>query len=301
MFLQLLLLTGLALASPIHRSKHSVPRTWSRNYTDVVVFGDSFSDNGNGSYRISNGTWPPSQYFEGRFSNGPVWAELLASNLSAKLHDYAVGGSTTSNRLVQGFTGKGSTIPVPSTDEQVDGFLGNVPKSLDIPSTLFVVSGGLNDLFFQPNLSAYQSKDVLAQQVKKLQSAGAQDFVFFNYYDASTIPFDTFTTVENKAQNEKWSADFGRALTDLHASVPGSFYYDSAAELFPHLYYYGEPTAYGFDQLGAYGSCLVGTYQETPNVTLCDAPDTKVFWDEYHPTRVTHALFASGVLRELGK
>lgn len=47
-------------------------------FEGIVVFGDSLSDTGN-FYYISGDTYPVSPpYYNGRFSNGPVWIETLA-------------------------------------------------------------------------------------------------------------------------------------------------------------------------------------------------------------------------------
>ncbi|KAF9165657.1 hypothetical protein DFQ26_009600, partial [Actinomortierella ambigua] len=44
------------------------------NFTDIVVFGDSYADNGN-TYKLTKQQWPGSKYYHGRFSNGYVWPE----------------------------------------------------------------------------------------------------------------------------------------------------------------------------------------------------------------------------------
>lgn len=49
-------------------------------FSNVFFFGDSLSDTGNG-YTASGGTFPPSPYQDGRFSDGPLWVEYLASGL----------------------------------------------------------------------------------------------------------------------------------------------------------------------------------------------------------------------------
>ena len=64
----------------------------------LVVFGDSLSDNGN-LYEYMKHQLPVSPpYFEGRFTNGPVWVELLMkyyypTDSNAHLLDYAFGGA----------------------------------------------------------------------------------------------------------------------------------------------------------------------------------------------------------------
>src|SRR3954468_4438171 len=60
-------------------------------YSQIVVFGDSLSDTGN----VNNQTFgisPGSGYYEGRFSNGPVWVEGLATNLGVAAPTYSRGG-----------------------------------------------------------------------------------------------------------------------------------------------------------------------------------------------------------------
>jgi len=51
------------------------------DYNRVVSFGDSLSDNGNLAHNIPPFAGAPflPGYFDGRFSNGPTWIELLAN------------------------------------------------------------------------------------------------------------------------------------------------------------------------------------------------------------------------------
>jgi hypothetical protein len=57
------------------------PPLWAGQFREIVVFGDSTVDTGN-VFAASGQTSPdPSYYYQGRYSNGPVWVERLASNL----------------------------------------------------------------------------------------------------------------------------------------------------------------------------------------------------------------------------
>lgn len=49
-------------------------------YSSLTVFGDSLSDTGN-IFIATGGAQPPSNqpYFNGRFSDGPVWVDTLAA------------------------------------------------------------------------------------------------------------------------------------------------------------------------------------------------------------------------------
>jgi phospholipase/lecithinase/hemolysin len=72
--------------------------TSASSLNQMVVFGDSLSDNGN-LYEFMKHQLPLSPpYFKGRFSNGPVWVELIMEHYfpgKGKEHllDYAYGGA----------------------------------------------------------------------------------------------------------------------------------------------------------------------------------------------------------------
>lgn len=68
----------------------------------------------------------------------------MASHLSSKkILDLAYGGATVNNSRTQGYTGPGSTIPVPAVIDQVSQYLSKHPKADD--ESLYVVSGGANE------------------------------------------------------------------------------------------------------------------------------------------------------------
>lgn len=109
----------------------------------VIVFGDSLSDNGNGTYLLTNKKWPEDPaYFNGRFSNGPTWCEYVADSLGRQIRDDAFGGATLDNERVQGYTGRVSDIPVPSVFERIDIYLKeHKPNARE----LYIVSGAFQD------------------------------------------------------------------------------------------------------------------------------------------------------------
>jgi phospholipase/lecithinase/hemolysin len=109
-------------------------------YNNAFFFGDSLSDTGN-IFALTGGTQPPAPYFNGRFSNGPVWVEYLATGLGLPASatasllggtNFAFGGALTS--------GGG----IPSVLAQVGGVTG-AAGSLD-PNALYVVVAGGNDM-----------------------------------------------------------------------------------------------------------------------------------------------------------
>ena len=75
---------------------------FSSTYSKVIVYGDSHSDNGNVYRQLGI---PGAPYWNGRWSNGPVAVEDLATSLRAPLADNAWAGATTGiGNLVDGGT-----------------------------------------------------------------------------------------------------------------------------------------------------------------------------------------------------
>ncbi|KAF5346597.1 hypothetical protein D9758_013468 [Tetrapyrgos nigripes] len=235
--------------------------------------------------------------------------------------------STTSRELVQGLTGPGSSIAVPSIDEQVARFLASPPDHLSSNSShenarpLFFLLGGGNDVLFNPNITASRSVQVLLRLKDQLQVAYPEgDFVFLDYPNFARIPYSFYLSANGGSSDgvsasisKRVLATFFRELKALYEDVMldgirsstgglNNMRFVDIMPLFEEFDYYGEPEQYGMDPFGAYGSCLVGVYQETgsDNVTVCESPDRMAFWDEYHPTTHAHSWVARRVLDVLG-
>jgi len=100
-------------------------------YTHIVVFGDSLSDDGN-LFALDPSQVDAADYYQGRFSNGPVWVEYLAGAdlLDATLINNAYAGATTDG---------GS---VPSVKQQVSTY---VAAASALPDALYIIWIGAND------------------------------------------------------------------------------------------------------------------------------------------------------------
>src|SRR5262249_34260293 len=102
------------------------------DFGSMVIFGDSLSDVGN-AYNSDLHLDPTPPYYNGRFSNGPLWVEDLAASLSlanpapstSSGRDYAYGGV---------HTGSGTTREVifnfPNIGTQISSYLSsNTPPA----------------------------------------------------------------------------------------------------------------------------------------------------------------------------
>src|SRR5437588_718696 len=93
----------------------------------VVVFGDSYSDEGN--YATGAG------YYMGRFSNGPVWVEDLAPRIQLPTPvRSSAGGANATNFAYGGAVVDGASVNgVPSLSGQISLFLSrNTPAQPDL-------------------------------------------------------------------------------------------------------------------------------------------------------------------------
>lgn len=115
--------------------------------TSIVVFGDSLVDAGNAYIGTGGQTAQPELgYFNGRFTNGPEYTDLLNQRLFGTLttpylaggSNFAVGGARAADdRPLQGFT-------VPGLQSQFGLFL---TSGLQVdPGALYVINFGNNDV-----------------------------------------------------------------------------------------------------------------------------------------------------------
>src|SRR5579871_5109851 len=73
----------LSLASPTAQA--ATPK-----YSALYVFGDSYCDVGN-LFTVTGGAEPAAPYYNGRFSNGPLWGDHVAGFLGVPMKPSVLG------------------------------------------------------------------------------------------------------------------------------------------------------------------------------------------------------------------
>ena len=63
-------------------------------YNAIYVFGDSYCDVGN-VYTATKGAIPAAPYYNGRFSNGPIWIDHVASASGLPMAPYCLAARTS--------------------------------------------------------------------------------------------------------------------------------------------------------------------------------------------------------------
>jgi phospholipase/lecithinase/hemolysin len=261
--------------------------------TQIVAFGDSLSDTGNVSQATGGAIPPATQYYNGRFSNGPNWVDQLASRIGVADPtpslkggtDYAYGYAQT------GFGSSPTPVPgvsVPNLSTQVASYLtGNTPK----PGQLFTVWAGAND-FFNGQTNPSTPAANVASAVDSLAKAGATNFLVLNLPALGNTPLgSTLPSAQQQALNALSSAfnsDLSSVLKQLQASDPGiTIHTVDAATLLNQVQ--ANPTAYGLTN--ASDSALL-----TGNASQAG---TYLFWDSIHPTTAGDALVANEAVAQL--
>ena len=251
-------------------------------YSALYVFGDSLSDVGNTS-AATLGIEPGGGYFQGRFSNGPVYAERIAAGLGlgtltrsgAGGTNYAFGGAETNGP--GGFSG----LFVDSLVEQIDDYLPASPAS----DALFVAFIGANDLLNgQTNVAT--PLGVIQTQLQRLVDAGARNLLGINLPPLGLTP----SNLGNTALTNLSSA-FNDGLSGVYDALESAtpelnLMRLDASELFFELV--DDPAAFGFTNTTQQGIAVAGGTLEAPGY---------LFWDGVHPTRKTHELLALVALR----
>jgi outer membrane lipase/esterase len=273
--------------------------------TQLFVFGDSLSDQGNG-YLRTGGTFPPAPY-AGRASNGPVAVEYLAAGLGIPLAPSVAGGT---NYAVLGAATGPVTFAPPAPPITTDnyaavaygqpalsgtGVLAQVQafamsgSLFDPGSTLFFVWAGSNDLFINPSqTTAADAVQNLALALGTLYSLGARQFLVPNMPDLALTPWGRSLDPATQAGLSLLAGGFNAGLEQVlqqFDTLPGTGLsrFDSFAFLHE---VWANPAAYGFTN--ATSPCFTGDF--TIGATVCADPDSYVFWDGVHPSTATHQI-----------
>lgn len=309
-----------------------------RAYSNIYVFGDSLSDTGNlfnltsfaqesqALLGVDLPVIPPSPpYFEGRFSNGPLWVEKLAEELDIDLTPATelsvvspgseisspvtlIDGNTTNQSVNFAYalaqTGaNGSTEIgefVPGMERQVEFFVTDhlqADKAAD-SEALYILWGGSND-YFSPNADPEETIDNIEAEIESLYDVGGRNFLVVNLPDLGIIP---------EANNPELPAspEVLTALVNTHNSLLDS----TVDEL--------EDTLTGANLTILDINSLFGEVTENPEefgftnvtepfldpITLTPTagadPDEYLFFDTIHPTEAGHNLVFDSAKEALG-
>ncbi len=170
------------------------PRNLPSEIGELYVFGDLLSDTGN-LFEITSeafGTgFPSAPFFEGRYSNGRLWIESLASELGIAYNfdtNFALIGATTGldnvgnpfepNDVVE-------QLELPGTLAQVNNFIASNPN-VD-PNGLYTIWAGIYDFGLGVTDTTELVNNIITS-VENLANAGAKNVLVPNLPDLNRFP-----------------------------------------------------------------------------------------------------------------
>lgn len=264
----------------------------AQSYGRLIVFGDSLSDNGN-LYAATFNTQPTSPpYFQGRFSNGAVFTELLGFNAGRSAAGASVTGSI--NYAYGGARTDSSAFP-PGMRNQLLAYTGagGTFGANDLVSIL----GGANNIFqglpaagASPNPTGAIAPVISAAAadmtflVNSIAAAGAGTILVGNIPSLGNAPAFRGTPAAPLAEfaGTSFNSALLAGLMTTAAARPGT-----NIILFDVYKVGAALTANpgGFGLTNVTDACFNG-------FTVCATPNTYLFWDGVHPTAAGHQLIA---------
>jgi outer membrane lipase/esterase len=194
---------------------------------------------------------------------------------------------------------------VPSLTQQVNLYIAS---SDNVSNTRqFIIIGG-NDV--RDAIGAYLTgRPVAASQIivdaitaisdniQSLAASGAHDFLVGNVPDLGKVPAVTALGPLASALASNMTAQFNDALEVTLAGLETALdLHITRLDLFSFINsVVNDPIAYGL--LNVTDSCLVPAVQAD---AICEHPDSYLFWDGIHPTRIGHQLIAEEAITTLG-
>jgi phospholipase/lecithinase/hemolysin len=301
--------------------------------TGVFVFGDSLVDPGNDLRAAEQlGRFPfvsvpdgaptaDKGYFEGRFSNGYNFADLIANKalgLATKptfpygVAETLLGGLPPIGNRSEGdnlsFAYGGARViqgpdPAPALGAQVD-----IYDNFDAdPNAIYVVAIGANDVLSlvptggtpvtgaEADAALAAIANEIVKQVGELYSQGARHIVVADVPNVGAVP--AYAGAQDEAMRRSLVADYVHRVDDMVQAQLGALQRpaDSTLQQFHFAAYTdavtGDPATYGFTNVTQALTAQGGGLDPTGQGFL--------FFDKLHPTAQAHAQIASEIIDAL--
>ncbi|MDB9321998.1 MULTISPECIES: SGNH/GDSL hydrolase family protein [Cyanophyceae] len=281
-------------------------------FTGIYVLGDSLSDTGNTFSAIEAETGiglPPPPYFQGRFSNGPIWIDELAQKLNLDSPtpliqvangatptsgiNFAFGGATTTTANII----NGNLFGLPQQLGAFQTLLNTNQQPVD-PDALYILAFGSNDyvpttsLDFVPFTNPDQTLANISNAVQALASFGVKNLLVPNLSNLGDTPLALSLGQSVSNNLNQLTQDHNAGLSTLIAG----FNQNPALGLniipLDINSVFSNPQNLGFTNFTE--PCLNINTQ-----TLCNNPDEYLYWDFSHPTSPAHSLVADAAFLAL--
>jgi len=273
--------------------------------SNLLAFGDSLSDMGNGKNSILNVPDVP-PYWQGRFSNGRVWLEYMSDSYGVTT-TIGSGASPGDNRAFGGSqTGQGySYLLLPNVGTQISNYLTNVQTTIPSDAVVSLWSGGNDFLFGTGNANTIVTN--MESHIRQLEAAGATEFLLPNLPPLDKTPevMSRTQTQQNNIASEVvlYNQKLSGLANNLSAELGITIHFVDAWSIFNDILLNKE--ALGLTNIQD-AACSGGvTLLPLP---ICSSGDPVVanvdeylFFDKAHPTRVMHRFIGRYAAETIGE
>lgn len=268
-------------------------------FSSLVFFGDSLTDNGN-LFALTGQPAPP--YVNGRFSNGPTYAEIVPGLLGVTAQNFAFGGAEAANN------GSPGENPIINLNAQVSTFLASLPPTGAPDGTAAVLNIGNNDyLRFAPaspaEVPAYIGQVVgsIGAEAQRLLAAGVNEIILFTLPGVAVTPLGATLAPAQLAGAQAIVEGHNAGIVQLATSLGQLGVQVEVVDIFRLAQELGaDRETFGFKTTTT--PVVAPGPDGTPVATGIDQvldADEIAFFDAIHPTGAAHGVQAAFVAASL--
>ena len=276
--------------------------------SNLVVFGDSLSDMGNGnSDLIVSTVFSSPPYWQGRFSNGPVWIEHVSDSFGLNT-TFGNGIDSGDNRAFGGSqTGQGySYLTLPNSGSQINSYLANVQSSFTNSDVIFLWAGG-NDFLYGTGNPDLISQN-MASHILALTQAGGSRFVVVNLPPLELTPEGASRSTQQQSTMASdvvaYNSKLAQEMTNLSNTQNIDVTLIDAWTIFHQIVNNADHVGISNVQDQA---CTGGSTIPLIPLPICGSganivsnADEYLFFDRAHPTATMHRIIGEYAVMKIG-
>lgn len=252
----------------------------SSRYSQLVVMGASLVDTGNAS-TLTAGLLPGNAYYQGRWSNGPLWIDSLANELGLPVRPSLRGGSNYAFGGAKTCVMPGGTASPTDMCGQVISYLAAVGNKAD-PNALYVIDSASVGNNIASALGNNLPASVITTNavedigliLETLYKAGARNFLLTRVPDVGDTPRFRSKGADSMAAASQLSQEFNAVL---NAGL-------SAFKAAHGLAVIKQVDLYAVTKNTTGVSNVTDACYDSEANTVCPTPEAYLYWDNFHPT-----------------
>jgi hypothetical protein len=268
----------------------------------LIFFGDSLSDPGN-LHSLTLGMYPDKRYFNGRYSNGPVWAEYILDMIKVKKSEnWAYAGATTDN----GITAVSKIIP--SVHAQLNWFKvknNNCYSSKSKKHLVSYIAGGNNyiNAKITPQVTVNNIKEHLLMLINELKFTNIllTDIPPIGETPSFTAKWlkegETSGSVHNDPNIKQKVETHNKLMSELVNTLTAQY---PRVNLYFWQFQKFWPTAISSNPFNSTNwNTELPCFDDSEDKLGCKNSEDYFFFDTFHPITQVHKLMAGSIFKFL--